>query len=1250
MSEEEPKEILDEYDDGIVCFGPVLTESQLERFKRLPRHTVVPSDLKLSQSFCIDTNVHEIEDNDKSVLGKIQKNTAVHNNDSANTTLMTNNMIEDEIKCCKDNSSIFSSPCASEIISKEKLMNTEELERIRKESISLNDEYFSEGQNNSTFKGNVTDLCNQVCVPDIIKQNISDEQISTPDMAVNICTLIPFGQVENKDLSYYDDSVLEDVCNDDSLVSDEYYITPGKQRIFDMRHTNPSIRSKTIVSSAPSMDRIKENTTPVLPNILNTSSITIIDDNYSSSVGEENLNASDTSKIINNLSTIDFNNTSENKLESTMVVIETNKKNSSYLMDYDTMNTFSSIENLYHTASDEVLKNDKHDTQHSNVDVKVMPADESIYIEKESAYSNNKLLDTPLESVKNDLIKVDFDNALNIVSEINVNGDNDNEKSLDSLNVKKYSNDSSVLNSTYGDAYDKKLFTNNYNEPLKEISQIQDLSNINKICDEEKSMDIMSDTTINETLQTNEFNINNSLKNFTKLDNSYLDTTEHNYSNAVPTALESTSLNIKQHLDIEPVLYKMSFNNSLTCCDDTKINKYDNNDVTQENKLKHIHCSDVSMNSVENKEISIADYGPIESNLSVIIENRTLEESACNDIEKNNEVSNKLSIQNGNISSTNLVLDDDKNFDQKDVAEISNFDNVELNTEPKTPNQEQNLLNNYVQQSNLLNVSKNSLENYNGMENLFDFETEKKVQQFETNTPKVQKLLDFSFVQPTLNDRNQSNKQKLLNFSIVEQTPVSKSIPGTISNKTLNNKNTLIDFSSVDQMQEFDETVSENSDIFKKELKSSFNDNFLNNLSTVSAPDFECFMDESIKTNLSDQSHFTMLNNVTDTDLNQSIYSDEMCQPKMEANQSTGEIFDSKSLDDNNCSIIKDKLSNSLDTTVGQIENLELTGTTEKIEPRTKYLPTVPAKKNDENINSSIVNSNQKLSLNSKECVIVDFSIIEQTMTQTPDLNTYINIKPDENVTNFIDMSMANTTSNGQVFPSSKNSVINVNPDNKTENSLNNDADEINKMTIYLRESKKNFNDTLLTDIQMDNVSFLMESQKKSSSNESFHSIEFNNADEDNKRKMPVQELCSIEKKMKFESEELKTPVSMIYKIKNMFRSSEKPANYPSNTKSSEFKSHKCYHEMSDLENKYNFTNLASLKKSEVLAKSKIPCIVTDKSAMKNDGLNSSSLLNDSIKPKRVIPKYLGVPVLSDVSNSSNRKCSESRIPSKFKK
>lgn len=36
----------DEYDDGVVCFGP-LTESQLDRHNKLPRRTVVPSDFKL---------------------------------------------------------------------------------------------------------------------------------------------------------------------------------------------------------------------------------------------------------------------------------------------------------------------------------------------------------------------------------------------------------------------------------------------------------------------------------------------------------------------------------------------------------------------------------------------------------------------------------------------------------------------------------------------------------------------------------------------------------------------------------------------------------------------------------------------------------------------------------------------------------------------------------------------------------------------------------------------------------------------------------------------------------------------------------------------------------------------------------------------------------------------------------------------------------------------------------------------------
>jgi len=38
--------ITNEYDDGVVCFGPV-TESQLNRYNRLPRRTVLPSDFEL---------------------------------------------------------------------------------------------------------------------------------------------------------------------------------------------------------------------------------------------------------------------------------------------------------------------------------------------------------------------------------------------------------------------------------------------------------------------------------------------------------------------------------------------------------------------------------------------------------------------------------------------------------------------------------------------------------------------------------------------------------------------------------------------------------------------------------------------------------------------------------------------------------------------------------------------------------------------------------------------------------------------------------------------------------------------------------------------------------------------------------------------------------------------------------------------------------------------------------------------------
>lgn len=51
MNEDESLPILEEYDDGVVCFGP-LTDSQLERNKKLPRCTIIPSNFKLRYEMC----------------------------------------------------------------------------------------------------------------------------------------------------------------------------------------------------------------------------------------------------------------------------------------------------------------------------------------------------------------------------------------------------------------------------------------------------------------------------------------------------------------------------------------------------------------------------------------------------------------------------------------------------------------------------------------------------------------------------------------------------------------------------------------------------------------------------------------------------------------------------------------------------------------------------------------------------------------------------------------------------------------------------------------------------------------------------------------------------------------------------------------------------------------------------------------------------------------------------------------------
>jgi len=291
--------------------------------------------------------------------------------------------------------------------------------------------------------------------------------------------------------------------------------------------------------------------------------------------------------------------------------------------------------------------------------------------------------------------------------------------------------------------------------------------------------------------------------------------------------------------------------------------------------------------------------------------------------------------------------------------------------------------------------------------------------------------------------------------------------------------------------------------------------------------------------------------------------------------------------------------------------------------------------------------------MNLNECAIIDFSIIEQPLLQTSELKNSANItsaESDCNVSNINEMSVvstANINSNEQVVVSSENPVVVMTSENKSEESIN-DSSDTNNTVNFFKESPSLHEIKFLTDMQLNDESLLMESPDKSSIAESFHSIESEHVHEDNKRKMEaIQEYQSKEKKIKVMNEEPKTPMSMLYKIRSMFQSSEKRPLHGTNENYLKLnKSHQNLNLCKYEENKDNFTKPISLKKSEVLVKSKIPCKVNDRSMLKNDELNNSSLLNNSIK---TIPKRVPF-VLSDVSNSSNKKCPESRIPSKFQK
>ncbi|XP_022164885.1 uncharacterized protein PF11_0213-like isoform X4 [Myzus persicae] len=594
-------------------------------------------------------------------------------------------------------------------------------------------------------------------------------------------------------------------------------------------------------------------------------------------------------------------------------------------------------------------------------------------------------------------------------------------------------------------------------------------------------------------------------------------------------------------------------------------------------------------------------------------------------------------------------------------ADFKLISNTEITQKNLTDQDE--LLNNDNQQQDLLDATTNidsSLEEFTNLEQMFDFGDNKKEKQVEYKTPKTEKLLDFSIVQQTPTFDNEAKKQKVLNFSIVDPTPILKKAQQIYPNENVENviKNaSLIRFSSADEQMWNSEVVTKN-EINFKDFQNS-NDSSLNNLSTISPPDLELLPDESIKANTSSFSNSSFDQTITDSNLNLPSYS---C-----ANSIT-ELNNVEPLMFINKQIASGEPSNSLNQTIEQSElkhkmlygeHCVAKASTTGLKSDLKLLSNTTLNKNIDFVEFK-EDSNQQLRFNSNEQAIVDFSIIDQRILEnfeSKKKTDQTSVESDSNVSNLIEMSLV-SKSDDQSNILSKNQIIPIISDNKSEKSMQSSSDDITSTALHLEESSFLHNNTeLLTDVQMNDESLLMESPEKSSIVDSFHSIELDHVQEDNKRKTETtREHDNINKKMKVEeSETLKTPMSMLYKIKNMFRSSEKQPSRLNNTKENNFKSDKCYQKLNF--NKFEENNdfakpPITLKKSEVTVKSKIPCKVTDRSLAKNDEFNSSSLssLNDSIKQKKTIPKFSGVPVLSDVSNSSNRKCPESRIPSKFQK
>ncbi|CAI6367413.1 unnamed protein product [Macrosiphum euphorbiae] len=793
---------------------------------------------------------------------------------------------------------------------------------------------------------------------------------------------------------------------------------------------------------------------------------------------------------------------------------------------------------------------------------------------------------------------------------------------------------------------------------------------------------------IEQTLSSDTFNLTKVNENVSNYDGSNLSVIIENKSletscnniepnedfvspnNDVPITLDSESI-VKEVNDIE-LLNKSTVLNTVATPSKSEVGLAYGTDVNIQIKAKEsisINCTITDSGLVENiNETKHNESSMFSDELS------KLELDTFTKINKNlNNITTKqifISEDVNEIHSTQNTLDENNLHliaDQINITDIPNSTAFELI--PETEITKKNLidqdevLNNDNQQQDLLDATKcidNSLEEFTNLEQMFNFGDNAKGKQVEYKTPKTQKLLDFSIIQQTPTFDNPAKKQKLLNFSIVDQTPILQSTQQKYPIENVINDESLINFSSVDQM--WNSEVVTKDEINFKDLQNSSNYSSSNNLSTISAPDLELLADESIKRNTSNFSNSSFDQTITDSNLNLSTHSCAI-------NKTQNGIIELNNLEPLlviNRQIVAEEPSDSLNQTIKQNESRQKTfydkhcvaeASTKVVKPDLKLLSKSTSNKNIDSAEFKDY-SNQEPCFNPNERAIVDFSIIDQGMLENVGLKNNTDItsfESDRNVSNLIEVSFV-TKSEKQTIISSENPIIPITSHSRAEKSIQSNSDEMNSTALHLEESTFLHNNTeLLTDIQMNDESLFIESPEKSSIIDSFHSIELDHVQEDNKRKMETtQEYDNNEKKMKVETE-LNTPMSMLYKIKNMFRSSERQPSCVNNAKENSLISNKCYQKLNFNkfeENNEDFTKRKTLKKPEVIVKSKIPCKVTDRSLTKNDEFNSSSLssLNDSIKQKKTIPKFSGVPVLSDVSNSSNRKCAESRIPSKFQK